>query len=446
MTRHRRARTRSAGITLVEILISILIMGIGLISVASLFPIALLRVRDAQRNQRSVLLAKSAESEILARDMLNLQWFTSSYYPYDPFVMEGSVQGGVNLTAFPGYGPGLPICYDPLWWEVVDQSRGLNPSNFDGRFAAATDTKGDSTVRNLNEPAPSAYGLPRLTNFMSIANPTVQTMANYGVIWPFTYPIGTANSVDVCGQIFASQDDPVLQKDGPPNQRNPQYAGVGSPIIPAFNPVNLGNGVIVPQTSNDWQYSWMFTGRRTDLNDLTVYNGDLVLFQNRPFGIAPVRTLNGGALNVPIGERVVEAVFGYGAAVNPTININGGSYGIGDARVVLLRWPASQEDPKGLSPGHWIADVTYERYQAQLTAKFGPQRYPGQRCYWYRIAKVDPASVDPIVPGYRRKIVTLATPVQARTLITPGGEPVYANVALIQPYVVNVIPRVFYSR
>ncbi|GAC1335715.1 MAG: hypothetical protein NVSMB14_03170 [Isosphaeraceae bacterium] len=446
MIRHSRVRSSSAGITLVEILISILIMGIGLISVASLFPIALLRVRDAQRNQRSVLLAKSAESEILARDMLNLQWFTNSYYAYDPFAMEG-IQGGANLAAFPGYGPGLPICYDPLWWEVVDQSRGVNPSNFDGRFGAATDLKGNAMVRSTaNEQSPSAFGLPRLTNFMSVANPAVQNLANYGVIWPFTYPIGTVNSPDVGGQIFASQDDPVLQKDGPPSAQNPQYAGVGSPIIPAFTPINQGNGVILPQTSNDWQYSWMFTGRRTDVNDLTVYNGEIVLFQNRAFGIAPVSTPNGGALNVPIGERVVEAIFGYSTAVNPYININGGSYGIGDARIVLLRWPANQEDPKGLSPGHWIADVTYERYQSRLTSKFGPQNYPGQRCYWYRIAKVDPVSFDPIVPGYRRKIITLATPVQAKTLITQGGEPVYVNVALINPYVVNVIPRVFYSR
>ena len=285
--------------------------------------------------------------------------------------------------------------------------------------------------------------MPRLTNFLSTTNPGLANLANNGVIWPFTYPGTGLPGVDVCGQIFASQDDPVLQKDGPPSVQNPQYAGVGSPIIPMFNPVNVGNGVIIPQTLNDWQYSWMFTGRRTDINDLTVYTGDIVVFQNRPFGLAPVATANGGALNAAIGERTVEAIFCYHANISPNANTG---YGIGDARIVLLRWPSTQEDPKGLAPGNWIADVTYERFQAPLMSKFGSQRYSGQRCYWYRIAKVEPAAFDPIIPGFKRKIITLATPVQAKTLITQGGEPVYVNVALINPYVVNVVPRVFYSR
>ena len=89
--------------------------------------------------------------------MLNLQWFTFSYYSYDPFVAEGIVPGGVNLAVFPSYGPGLPICYDPLWWEVLDRSRGANPSNFDGRIGAGTDVNGNSVVRGTtNEQNPSA--------------------------------------------------------------------------------------------------------------------------------------------------------------------------------------------------------------------------------------------------------------------------------------------------
>ena len=42
----RTAKARS-GITLTEILISILIMGVGLISLATLFPIGLVRLREA---------------------------------------------------------------------------------------------------------------------------------------------------------------------------------------------------------------------------------------------------------------------------------------------------------------------------------------------------------------------------------------------------------------
>ncbi len=48
------------GITLVEILISIMILGIGLVSLATLFPIGLLRLREAQRQTRSAYLFQSA--------------------------------------------------------------------------------------------------------------------------------------------------------------------------------------------------------------------------------------------------------------------------------------------------------------------------------------------------------------------------------------------------
>ena len=50
MTR-RPAGTR-AGITLTEVLISILIMGVGLISLATLFPLGMVRLRAANQQHR----------------------------------------------------------------------------------------------------------------------------------------------------------------------------------------------------------------------------------------------------------------------------------------------------------------------------------------------------------------------------------------------------------
>ena len=47
-TRTAASTPRSAGITLTEILISILILGVGLVSLATLFPIGLLRLREAR--------------------------------------------------------------------------------------------------------------------------------------------------------------------------------------------------------------------------------------------------------------------------------------------------------------------------------------------------------------------------------------------------------------
>ena len=67
-SRASRARARS-GITLTEILISIMIMGVGMISLATLFPIGLIKLRDATRSSRSAFLAESAMAEIEARNL-----------------------------------------------------------------------------------------------------------------------------------------------------------------------------------------------------------------------------------------------------------------------------------------------------------------------------------------------------------------------------------------
>ena len=65
-TRTAASTPRSAGITLTEILISILILGVGLVSLATLFPIGLLRLREAQRQTRSAYLVESATADVAA--------------------------------------------------------------------------------------------------------------------------------------------------------------------------------------------------------------------------------------------------------------------------------------------------------------------------------------------------------------------------------------------
>ncbi len=59
-----------SGITLTEILIAIMIMGIGLVSLATLFPIGLLRLRDATRYSRSATLLQTAAADASARGLL----------------------------------------------------------------------------------------------------------------------------------------------------------------------------------------------------------------------------------------------------------------------------------------------------------------------------------------------------------------------------------------
>ena len=74
-TRTAASTARSAGITLTEILISILILGVGLVSLATLFPIGLLRLREAQRQTRSAYLFQSATADVASRGLLSSNSF-----------------------------------------------------------------------------------------------------------------------------------------------------------------------------------------------------------------------------------------------------------------------------------------------------------------------------------------------------------------------------------
>ena len=77
-TRTAASTPRSAGITLTEILISILILGVGLVSLATLFPIGLLRLREAQRQTRSAYLFQSATADVESRGLLSSNSFIAA--------------------------------------------------------------------------------------------------------------------------------------------------------------------------------------------------------------------------------------------------------------------------------------------------------------------------------------------------------------------------------
>src|SRR5215212_5418287 len=104
MYRRVGPRHERSGITLTEILISIMIMGVGIVSLATLFPLGLLRLRDAARASRSGLLSESAASDLGTRNLLSkssfLNTFISPWYvnakgaTYDPWVQDTPSYGG----------------------------------------------------------------------------------------------------------------------------------------------------------------------------------------------------------------------------------------------------------------------------------------------------------------------------------------------------------------
>lgn len=479
MIRHA-ARGRS-GITLTEILISILILGIGVISLATLFPIGMMRLRKAQRYSRSYYLFESASADLGARNLLSAAVGSFLYTPYyqtsgpalgngltgyyDPFIQDtpsfGSPwAGGGSTGVYRGYGGfnstpnqgglppvagmGLPVAYDPLWRSFT-----INPATGTQGVApnAAPEARFGSGIGFLrSDPSggnPSANGLQRVTNLNTFS----------ALIFSPAYtPLATVI------QTFVSPEDLVLQETSGvyPDPNNPGAQIIApSTIVPDMTGLVNGN----PITTNDFRYSWFWTGNRSDALNATIFDGNIVICENRQFGIDQIPApMSGNALvAVPSGETTVEAVWGYSGSPDPTTVASGIGYGSRSAmRSVVLRWPASVPDPD-VRVGRWICDTTYERDLATSTARY-PQNainslYSGQRCYWYQVAKKsdivpDPGFGAPPAVAYRRMTVTVSTPLQARSLLSFSGTatPVHVEAALIMPSVVAVIPRTVISR
>jgi hypothetical protein len=430
------------GITLTEILISILIMAVGVISLATLFPLGMVRLREASRQNRSGLLGESATADLTALGLLFKPSFQPWYPAYDPFTQDTPLVGGVSATTT---SPGLPFCYDPLWWFVIDQTgtkitplTAQNTGEFrfgQGVFSVPgivsflrTDPDGNMA---------SGYGLPRLTNFVPVG-------VNPG--WALTDPT----------TVFISPDDYVMQNsDAPPQVLTaPGQSGQNplSGVVPQMTPT------AIPAPLNDWRYTWLFTGQQVSATDGTAYVGNVVVMDSRPLAIDSVVTPTGTSnTQVPTasGEIVLEAIFGYTSQVSIPLGETYG-YGVAADRTVLLRWPVNMPDPE-IKVGSWIADVTYERnavrsnlrvLNANLSGNALQPIYPFQRCHWYQVSKKTDAQVDPDVPNYRRIIVTVNTPLKARTLLKSGTPvtPVNLNVALFMPSVVNVFQRSIFVR
>lgn len=469
-----------SGITLTEILISILIMGVGLVSLATLFPVGLERIRNAQRATRSALLTEAAAASVPTLNMLGRDRFSASpwympptggahvTFPYDPWMQDtplpvaagprGVYRGwGGNGAPLAGQpyrpGEGLPVAYDPLWWAALNAANPANatktPASFalNGRFAQGVLTSGTAEAKLYglrDDPSggvPSAHGLQRLES-LGYLNPITAQF-----VFPLAGALGT----------FASPDDMIMLTDNQAAAATEK----GSPILPKvdLNPVTI-NGITRPNggIEREYAFSWMFTGRRSDVSNGSVYDGDIVVFHNRPFAVDS--DPGGSGASIPAGERVVEAIFAYGTAVQGSL-LNGATtttYGYSQReRTVLLRWPMDQPDPDVRTNG-WIADVTYERNNMRDFARFGPAialklTYPGQRCHWYRVvrkseveAEVPGVTTAPAQSGYRRITLTIETPVQSKTLLQAGGNPINVNAALVSPYVVNVYPKVFTTR
>ena len=280
---------------------------------------------------------------------------------------------------------------------------------------------------------------------------------------------------------FVSQEDVVWQDPNSNNYTiNGQQGGTPvpgpSPLLPDLSPPTGFTSGGSP--SLDWRYSWMLTGQQTSSGNSSCFDGNIVIFENRQFGIqggtgpySPGGTFASQNYQVD-GETVVEAIFGYSTTVitpgGPQAAAGAG-YGSAAARTVAPPAPIAMPDPV-VRPGDWIADVTYERQYSTVINRFlswpqanpnlpigGLQNWankmewdnlPAQRCYWYQVQKVGTPAPDGTIPGsgLRSVVVFVNQDLVSRTVLNTNGTPYYMNAALIAPNVINVIPQTIFVR
>jgi len=484
----RTLKARS-GITLTEILISILILGVGMISLATLFPLGLVRLRTAQRLTRSAFLIESAISDLGSRNLLNASsfndprqspWFRRVKFPdenYNPMLVDTPAYGfdtsdttrgpgvGISVNPYGGNnyngsgivaGPGLPVAYDPLWRYVTKSYPDFTGTSGipEGRFAS-----GLGFVRPEGGTFASAHGLQRISNLEATIDNSIlpQFAPKKWVTNNAQFLAQIAQNGLSISQTFISPEDIVLQDSKGVYQDPNATSGVNLATPSTLVPDLSGGGI----PTYDRRFTWLFTCRQADVTDSGVIDGDIVICESRPFAIEAVTSpIDGSTVAQVAGETVVEAVWGYSStpdinAVGPKVGLGAG-YGYASPsarRSAVLRWPATMPDPD-VRVGQWIADVTYER-SSQNLGRF-PHVYPGQRCHWYQVVKRTEPTTDPGFPGdpsvsggFRRTTVWVRTPLRAMSMLnfnTTPASPAHVESVLIMPSVVQVIPRTIYSR
>ncbi len=393
-----------------------MILGVGLVSLATLFPIGLLRLRDAARWSRSATLLQTAASDAIARGLLGSQsfqyadqlnyefqnlgyavnpWYSTATSQYNPLIQDTPFYGGDWLQRLRGRGgpgnpaphpdepPGQCLCRSPRPRAPVRLRPAVAiPDHQSGQYVRQRDSQsgrrvlpvrsgafearfgsGLTTIRPdpFDHGLPSAHGLQRLTNFNR----------------PFFAPNGGAQTPIMPASvfvpnIFVSQEDVVWQQtdnhasaytlQGARGRQHHQRRQPGHPRPESCQrePVaRLSVHLDVHGPADQRRQRLDLRRQHRDLREPAVRH---LHAANAPFpqGSRPQ------TYQVD-GETVVEAIFGHG---NMVIGQNQPfGYGANADRTVLLRWPIGMPDPV-VRPGDWIADVTYERNQQVVNSRW----------------------------------------------------------------------------
>ncbi|MSQ93102.1 MAG: prepilin-type N-terminal cleavage/methylation domain-containing protein [Gemmataceae bacterium] len=229
---------RRSGVTLVEVLVAIFIMGIGLIALLTLFPLGILRMAQGIRDARTAESAYNADKIAIMQDVRNdFMVITDGVLP-DLFANPGifdPVSGLPIWTADP-YGESYPIFVDPVGWFAAVNSDWVGGPGYQG----------------------------------VLRRRSVQFVENYGI----------ANRDRNIRQFFTLPDEFAFEAT---TDFMPPFA----PPAPPATPQRSGAAVLRSQRG----YSWAYLLRRPQTSDRSIVDCTVVVFDRRPMALKTSQSL-----------------------------------------------------------------------------------------------------------------------------------------------------------
>jgi hypothetical protein len=238
-------------VTLLEVLVSIFIMGIGLLALLTLFPLGATTMAQAMKDARTGETGMNARSVCFSQNVA-----------HDPNVLPlfytggGAAGGPTDLRTLTWNGPSYPVYVDPIGvWYITGLSASLAPSpTVPQPYSYLPRTF--SSLANTNVSALRWYSLPDDYQFSTTgsASVPVERESRYTYAFLMRLPnINTPAIVDVSAVVYAGRN---LQVPGGETTyaANPLLAGPRTVVLPysAGAKPNIKRGSWILDVSYYW--------------------------------------------------------------------------------------------------------------------------------------------------------------------------------------------------
>ena len=278
----------AAGVTLTEVLMAMLIMSIGVVSVATLFPISVLRTVEATHLTNATLLRYNAESRIaMSRNsetfsVLNVDRAYGNHYLIDPlrsFMMDGPF-GALGAGATPKVlGVGATPATLPIVLPDDTHFFQRTPTVPDDEFGIVLASEAAEIVSLPDSWVTHAIATPAVIGPNTITLPAETDLTSVPAVPATLTPPAVSTAVDpvvVSRVVFFDQTSRTSQV------RSITDINTTTNVITWDSSQPLPAGLAVGEVwvqSHDRRYTWMLTVRRLGRRASV----DVVTFSNRAF-------------------------------------------------------------------------------------------------------------------------------------------------------------------